>query len=98
MSLGVQTPASDIAQAVRLQGIEVVALSFSEALKLNVAYDMLEDLRARLPANTDIWAGGKLWTRARRAVPGGTVVTLLTQIPGVLAAGRESRARQARSS
>ena len=95
ISLGVQTPAGDIVQAARRQGIDVVGLSFSEALKLNTAYDMLQDLRSRLPAKIDIWAGGKLWIRARRPVPGVRFVTLLTQIPAVLAAQRESLARQA---
>jgi len=90
----VQTPACDIAQMARRQGIDVVGLSFSEALKLNVACDMLEDLRARLPANVEIWAGGKLWTRLRRPVPGVRFVTLLTQIPGAVTARRDSHARQ----
>lgn len=93
ISLGVQTPAADIAHAAAGQGIEVVGLSFSEALKLNVAYDMLEDLRGRLPPSVAVWAGGKLWTRARRPVPGVQFVTLLTQIPGVIAAHRESRGK-----
>ncbi|MBW4050779.1 MAG: cobalamin B12-binding domain-containing protein [Proteobacteria bacterium] len=70
ISLGVQTPAWDIVQPARRQKVEVVGLSFSETLELNVAYDMLEDLRKRLPDNVDVWAGGKLWTRARRSVPG----------------------------
>lgn len=95
VSLGVQTPACDIAEMARRQCIDVVGLSFSEALKLSVAGDMLEDLRARLPASVEVWAGGKLWTRARRPVPGVRFVTLLTQIPGAVTAHRESRARQA---
>lgn len=91
ISLGLQTPASDIAQLVRRQRIDVVGLSFSENLKLNVAYGMLEDLRTRLPADIDLWAGGKLWTRVRRPLPGVRFVSLLTQIPGALAATREGR-------
>jgi DNA-binding transcriptional MerR regulator/methylmalonyl-CoA mutase cobalamin-binding subunit len=91
ISLGVRTPASDIAHTVAEQGIDVVGLSFSEALKLNVAYDMLEDLRGRLPPSVDVWAGGKLWTRARRPLPGVRFITRLTEIPEVLAAHRESR-------
>jgi DNA-binding transcriptional MerR regulator len=94
ISLGVRTPACDIAQMVRRQCIDVVGLSFSEALKLTVACDMLQDLRARLPANVEIWAGGKLWTRARRHVPGVRFVTLLTEIPGAVMAHRESRAQR----
>lgn len=91
ISFGVQTPAWDIVQAVRRQGVEVVGISFSEALRLNVAYDMLEDLRDRLPGDVEVWAGGKLWTRARRPVPGVRFVTLLSQIPAALGAHRESR-------
>lgn len=93
ISLGVQTPAWDIAQAVRRQAVEVVGLSFSEALRLSVAYDMLEDLRNRLPGDVEVWAGGKLWTRARRPVPGVRFVTELAQIPAALAAQAESRMR-----
>lgn len=92
VSLGVQTPAADIVQAARTQGVDAVGLSFSEALKLNVAYGMLEDLRARLPASIEIWAGGKIWTWARRPLHGVRFVTVLTQIPEMLAALRESRA------
>lgn len=92
ISLGVQTPAWDIAQAALRQQIDVVGLSFSEALKLNVAYDMLEDMRARLPENVELWAGGTLWTRARRPIRGVRFLPQLTQIPGVLAAHRGSRA------
>jgi methylmalonyl-CoA mutase cobalamin-binding subunit len=94
VSLGVQTPASDIVQAALRQGIDVVGLSFSEALKLSVAYGMLEDIRARVPPGIEIWAGGKLWIRARRPVAGVRFVTQLAQIPAALAAHRESRARR----
>jgi hypothetical protein len=94
IALGVQTPAWDIVHAVRRQGIEVVGLSFSEALRLKAAYAMLEDLRGRLPAQIEIWAGGKLWARAPRPVPGVRFVTSLTQIPGVLAAHRGSHGRR----
>jgi MerR family transcriptional regulator, light-induced transcriptional regulator len=95
LCLGTQTPAWDIAQAARAQGIDAVGLSFSEALKLNVAYGMLEDLRARVPAHIEIWAGGRLWTRARRPVPGVRFITLLTQIPGVIAEHRKREVRHA---
>jgi MerR family transcriptional regulator, light-induced transcriptional regulator len=88
ISLGVQTPAWDIVEAARRQQVAVVGLSFSEALKLNVAYDMLADLRARLPAGIELWAGGRLWARARRAVEGVRFITQLAQIPQALAAHR----------
>jgi MerR family transcriptional regulator, light-induced transcriptional regulator len=91
ISLGVQTPASEIAEAAVARKVDAVGLSFSEALKLNVAYDALEDLRARVPPSVEIWAGGHLWTRARRSVPGVRFITQLAQIPDVLAAHRKRR-------
>ena len=93
-SLGVQTPAMDIAEAARRRGVDAIGLSFSEALKLNVAYAMLEDLRALVPPGIEIWAGGRLWTRARRQIPGVRFLTLLTQIPEVLGALRVRRTRR----
>lgn len=92
ISLGVQTPVSDVLHAMRQQPVDAIGLSFSEALKLKAAYAMVEDLRVRLPAEVDLWAGGKLWMRARRAVPGVRFVTKLTQIPAIVAEHRESRA------
>jgi len=91
--LGVQTPAWDVAEVVRRQPIDVVGVSFSEALRLNVVCEMLEDLRARLPAAVELWAGGKRWTRARRVVPGVRFVAQLTEIPRVMAALRAPRMR-----
>jgi methylmalonyl-CoA mutase cobalamin-binding subunit len=92
ISLGVQTPAGAIADSARRHGIDVVGLSFSEALRLKVAHDMLEELRERLPAKIELWAGGKLWARARRPPKGVRFVTRLTQIPDLLAAHRQARA------
>ena len=85
VSLGVQTPAADIARAALAQRADIVGLSFSQAIKTNVAYDMLADLRARLPANMAIWAGGSLWSRARRSIPGVQFISTLTQIPEAIA-------------
>ncbi|MDE2261476.1 MAG: MerR family transcriptional regulator [Gammaproteobacteria bacterium] len=55
--------------------------------------DQVEKLRVisrLLDRDVEIWAGGKLRHRARRPVAGVRFVTLLAQIPGVLAAQRES--------
>lgn len=92
ISLGVQTPVSDILHAALQQPVDAIGLSFSEALKLKAAYAMVEDLRVRLPAEVDLWAGGKLWRRARRPLRGVRFVTQLTQIPAIVAEHRESRA------
>ncbi len=91
VSLGVQTPAWDIAQAARQHGADVVGLSFSESLRQKTALDMLQDLRARLPESIEIWAGGALWSRLRRRPPGVRFVSRLEQISPLLA---EYRARE----
>ncbi len=85
VSLGVQTPAWEISEAAQLQGVEVVGLSFSEALRQKVALEMLKDLRARLPEQIEIWAGGALWARLRRRLPGVRFITRLDQLPRVIA-------------
>lgn len=92
VSLGAQTPAWDIAHVAEQHGFDVIGLSFSEAFKLNVAQGMLEDLRARVPPSIEIWAGGRVWKRARRPLPGVRLITELTQIPEALAAIRRRRA------
>ena len=85
VSLGVQTPAWDISEAARQKGIDVVGLSFSEALRQKAALQMLTDLRDRLPERIEIWAGGALWARLRRRLPGVRFITRLEQLPRVIA-------------
>ena len=61
ISLGVQTPAGDIAQAARAHRADVVGLSFSSALQMPVASAGLADLRQRLDRDVALWAGGAVW-------------------------------------
>lgn len=58
LSLGVQTPVSEIVLAAKAQPADVVALSFSASLNPNQVLHGLADLRAKLPGATEIWAGG----------------------------------------
>jgi MerR family transcriptional regulator, light-induced transcriptional regulator len=58
ISLGVQTPIWDIVQACTSQQVNIVALSFSASTNPNHVIEGLLDLRAKLPADTEIWAGG----------------------------------------
>ncbi len=85
ISLGVQTPIRDIAQAAHQHGADVVALSFSEALRLKAALAMLQELRAQLPQSIEIWAGGALWDHAQDVPPGIRLVSRLEHIPHELA-------------
>ncbi|MCK9687694.1 MerR family transcriptional regulator [Scleromatobacter humisilvae] len=58
LSLGTQTPLADIVAAAQAHRIDVVALSFSASLPAAQALPALAELRARLPASVEIWAGG----------------------------------------
>jgi len=90
VSLGVQTPAWDIVEAARERGADVVGLSFSQAFRPKVALAMLQDLRARLPAAIEVWAGGALWERAQHLLDGVRFISRLEQIQSLLGAYRES--------
>ncbi|MFA9216513.1 MAG: MerR family transcriptional regulator [Sphingomonadaceae bacterium] len=66
ISLGVQTPLGDIEDAARAQQVDIVALSFSASTNPRLALDALAELRARLPDNCLIWAGGGCAALKRR--------------------------------
>lgn len=67
LSLGVQTPAGQLPGAVAAHRADVVALSFSSQLPNRVVLEGLAELRALMPAEVEIWAGGS--SRALR-LPG----------------------------
>ncbi|HEV2609180.1 MAG TPA: MerR family transcriptional regulator [Noviherbaspirillum sp.] len=58
ISLGVQTPIIDIAQAAQANEADVVALSFSSAMNPNQVLEGLADLRSKLAPSVRIWVGG----------------------------------------
>jgi len=70
LSLGAQTPVSDIVGAARGTTIDIVALSFSAAYPWRKARDALIELRAMLPERTELWAGGGALAGRGRKVPG----------------------------
>ena len=80
VSLGVQTPVLDIVRAAQAHQAQIVALGFSGILGAQQVVDGLTDLRARLPAHIELWAGGSAAVLARRPVPGVRVVQALDTI------------------
>lgn len=58
ISLGIQTPILEIAQAARAQKVDIVALSFSSYINQNQVIDGLKDLQSKLGPEVEIWAGG----------------------------------------
>jgi MerR family transcriptional regulator, light-induced transcriptional regulator len=92
ISLGIQTPAWDIVEAARAHRVDIVGLSFSQAMAVNAAREGLADLRKRLPRKVELWAGGKLWVRTRKDLPGVTMMASLAAIPAAIQAWREAQA------
>lgn len=69
ISLGTQTPVPDIADAAHALGVDIVALSLSASMNQRQALDGLKELRARLPATVEIWAGGHCAVLRKRPPP-----------------------------
>jgi len=76
ISLGVQTPVSDIVDAARLHRADIVALSFSSTMRPNQVHDGLRELRASLPESISIWAGGSAAALTRRSAEQAQVLEL----------------------
>jgi methanogenic corrinoid protein MtbC1 len=95
LSLGVQTPASDIVNAARALRADIVGLSFSQAMQTRTACDGVAELRRHLDRGVELWAGGALWQRVRKSIPGVRMLGSLTDIPTALAEWRARRASRA---
>ncbi len=79
-SLGVQTPLWDIVLAARAHRTNVVALSFTGCVNPNQVFDGLVELRAKLPAEVEIWAGGSAPVLHRRRVDGVRPLATLDEV------------------
>lgn len=71
ISLGLQTPIDEIVRAVHAYDTDVLVLSFSIAFSQRQGLLELQRIRAALPQDVEIWAGGGM-TRslARQKLPG----------------------------
>jgi methanogenic corrinoid protein MtbC1 len=88
LSLGVQTPVNEIAQAAKVHAADIVALSFSASARSASVLEALADLRTELPPAVEIWVGGRCGVLRRRRAA--AVKRLeLHDIPGALAAWRK---------
>lgn len=88
ISLGTQTPIWDIVLAATAQEVDIVALSFSPVMNPNQVLEGLTELRAKLPRNVEIWAGGRCPVLQRRPPPDVRVVSELAELAASLAAWR----------
>ncbi len=91
ISLGTQTPAEDIARAVRSHGAEVVVLSFSIAYPQRRVLPALEELRQRLGGDVRVWAGGAGTARLSRAPSQARLLPTLEEALRALAEWRAER-------
>lgn len=80
VSLGTQTPVSDIAKAVHAHAMQVVALSFSLSMKPKHVKEGLAELRALLPPEVEVWVGGQNAALKRCAQDGVVVLRGLDHI------------------
>ncbi|MCX7229299.1 MAG: MerR family transcriptional regulator [Burkholderiales bacterium] len=90
VSLGVQTPIWDIVLASSAHRADVVALSFSAVVNPNQVLDSLVELRQKLPAGTEIWAGGNCPILQRRPPADITVLNELIEIQPTIRRWREA--------
>lgn len=91
VSLGTQTPVRDIALAATTHQVDIVALSFSAAFPASHVTEGLAELRAKLPANIELWAGGANPGLPRRSTTGLRVLTRLDEVQENVANWRASR-------
>ncbi|MBC9073614.1 MerR family transcriptional regulator [Thauera sp. CAU 1555] len=88
VSLGTQTPMSDIRSAAEAGTFDVVALSFSAAYPQRQAVDGLNALRELLPPGIALWAGGAAVQGKNRRLNGVRVITDLDDALTALAQWR----------
>jgi methanogenic corrinoid protein MtbC1 len=92
VSLGPQTPVWDIVLAATSQRADVVALAFTAVLTPAVVVEGLAELREKLPATVEVWAGGSAPVLHRRPTAGVLALAALTQIAAEVRRWRAARA------
>jgi MerR family transcriptional regulator, light-induced transcriptional regulator len=80
LSLGVQTPIWDIVLAAGAHRADIVALGFTGCMNPNQVVEGLSELRAKLPRQMEIWAGGTAPVLHRRTVEGVVPISTLAAV------------------
>ncbi len=93
LSLGVQTPLWDMVLAAQALNSDVLALSFTGCMSPNQIADGLAELRGKLPAHVQVWAGGSAPVLHRRPVAGVQALASLKELPAAVQSLRNFRAR-----
>jgi len=87
VSLGIQTPPSDILKAVQAHRVDIVGLSCTAANPLRATLAQLSALRENLDVRVELWVGGNI-ALDQRKMAGVRRVASLTEIPAELARWR----------
>jgi len=85
ISLGVQTPVWDIARAANALRAQIVALSYTGCTNPHQVSDGLIELRAKLPNQVALWAGGSAPVLQRRVIDGLRVLPSLDDLAAAIA-------------
>ena len=88
--LGARTPMADLGRAAVENAIDVVGVSFSGAFPARQAIDRLLELRAMLPPQIALWAGGAAVRGKQKRLPGVRVVADLDDTRQALAEWRSA--------
>jgi DNA-binding transcriptional MerR regulator/methylmalonyl-CoA mutase cobalamin-binding subunit len=88
LSLGVQVPLADLADAAAAWRADIVALSATGTMMRNLLLTSLGQLRSQLPPGVALWVGGSATAISRRAIEGVTRVPSLAGIGEALARWR----------
>lgn len=99
LSLGVQTPTTQLPAAAAAHRADIIALSFSGFIAVRAVHEGLAALRAALPADTQIWAGGSSRALRHASCPSGVLcLDGLADIATALARWRASAGAAERAS
>lgn len=94
LSLGARTPMADLCRAAIENRLDVVGVSFSAAFPARQAIDRLLELRAMLPPQIALWAGGAAVRGKHKRLPGLRVVADLDETRRAVVEWRSAHAAE----
>lgn len=85
ISLGTQTPITDVARAAAAHRVDAVALSFTNLHSPTTVHHSLRALRSALHAATALWVGGSCSALYQKPLEGVTALNSLESLPTLVA-------------
>ncbi len=97
ISLGTQTPLTDLVQAAHAHRADVVALSFADVQPVALVRASVQALRAQLPATVALWVGGNCDALYALVQTGVHAARDLASLPALVQSWRASASQAAAS-